>query len=1203
MNVEQHARSWIRGGSLRFVAAGCVLALSATASAQNLYWDGNGTTAGAGNTTALLNRTWGTFAAWNDDPTGGAGTFSTATANTNDLYFVAGPSATSGNVAYVVTVSGAQVANSLNFQASGGTTISGGTSITLGDGTPGSGGITRPQFAFGSTAQGSVAISTAIILNNSQTWTNNATANMGLTGGVNLNGSALTMSGTGNTGFDNTANIISGAGGITFNGTARLTLGGGGTIPAHTYSGDTNLNGGVTMFSGNTGNLSPNSNININGGILESYWTGGLTRVLGSGANQLRITGGESGFSMNGANGATFNLGASVTWGSTDFNPTKFVLQSAASQNNSSVTFSTAINLSGADRTVIANSGAVGTATSTLSGNITNSTGTAGLIKEGAGLLNLSGTNTYNGGTTISAGTLAFGSIASMPSSGAVAVSSGAALGIELGSAGDWTTGTSGVGTLGGLLAGLGGAGSSTVSYAGDVGLRLNVAATSTYGGVIANPSGSTSLALTKVGNSALTLSNTNTYTGGTNVAVGQLTLGHATDTLPNAGAVTINGGTLALGANSDTVGAVTLVSGTMSSTTGVLTASSVNAQSGTISARLGGSGTLTKSTSGAIVLSGNNNLNFTGDVFLNGGTVNGMGAGTYQGFGTGLVTVNNITFSTNAAPIIANDIRFNPGGTLIITRPAGATPNFTFTGDVELAGNAIYTSGVSTTSANAVFSGDISQSGGARSLTINGTAFGQSTTLSGNNSFSGGLTLSSATILNINSATALGTGTFTVGAAATLNNTSGSPITLSANNVQAYNSNFSFTGTNDLNMGTGNFTYSGTRTITVNGGKLTIGGNNTGGAQGTVKAGAGTLALLGAASINTGANTINAGVLEVGTISNGSSPSSLGNQTSAAASLVFGAPAATLRYVGSSNTTTNRSFTMSSGVGGGATIESSGNGTLSFDNAVALAYGTAAQTRTLTLGGTNTGNNTFGKVLANNTSGATSLVKAGAGRWVLNQANTYTGGTTVTGGTLVVNNTTGSGTGTGSVIIDALATLGGNGTISGATTIDGFHAPGNSPGIQTFGGGLTYNGTSTLTWELIDNTAATLDRGVDYDGVNVTGGAFQLVTGAEIDLAFGGTVDFLDTFWSTDQEWLVVDLSGGATASDTNLFAIGSITGGANYNPSLGTFGIERKPGSNSADSVYLTWVAVPEPGTVALAAVGLIGLGLAARRRFDRP
>ena len=48
--------------------------------------------------------------------------------------------------------------------------------------------------------------------------------------------------------------------------------------------------------------------------------------------------------------------------------------------------------------------------TSTMSGVIRNTTGTAGLIKTGVGTLTLTAANTYNGDTTISAGTLSIGS-------------------------------------------------------------------------------------------------------------------------------------------------------------------------------------------------------------------------------------------------------------------------------------------------------------------------------------------------------------------------------------------------------------------------------------------------------------------------------------------------------------------------------------------------------------------------------------------------------------------------------------------------------------------------------------------------------------------------------------------------------------------------------------------------------------------------
>jgi autotransporter-associated beta strand protein len=65
--------------------------------------------------------------------------------------------------------------------------------------------------------------------------------------------------------------------------------------------------------------------------------------------------------------------------------------------------------------------------------------------------------------------------------------------------------------------------------------------------------------------------------------------------------------------------------------------------------------------------------------------------------------------------------------------------------------------------------------------------------------------------------------------------------------------------------------------------------------------------------------------------------------------------------------------------------------------------YGTGNQPRLLTFGGTNTGANTFGKVLANNTL-ATSVTKTGAGTWILDQVNTYSGATNVNQGIFSIN-------------------------------------------------------------------------------------------------------------------------------------------------------------------------------------------------------
>src|SRR4029077_12309413 len=49
----------------------------------------------------------------------------------------------------------------------------------------------------------------------------------------------------------------------------------------------------------------------------------------------------------------------------------------------------------------------------------------------------------------------------------------------------------------------------------------------------------------------------------------------------------------------------------------------------------------------------------------------------------------------------------------------------------------------------------------------------------------------------------------------------------------------------------------------------------------------------------------------------------------------------------------------------------------------------------TLTLNGSNTGNNSLNGIIANGTAtGGVAIVKSGSGTWILGNANTYTGGT-----------------------------------------------------------------------------------------------------------------------------------------------------------------------------------------------------------------
>src|SRR5262249_40501089 len=145
-----------------------------------------------------------------------------------------------------------------------------------------------------------------------------------------------------------------------------------------------------------------------------------------------------------------------------------------------------------------------------------------------------------------------------------------------------------------------------------------------------------------------------------------------------------------------------------------------------------------------------------------------------------------------------------------------------------------------------------------------------------------------------------------------------------------------------------------------------------------------------------------------------------------------------TLQYTGAGGTT-DRLFTLGPGGGG---LDASGSGAINFAgngagsaNAVAFSQDTPA---TFKLSGSNTGSNTFAPVIADpdaNSTYKTSVVKDGAGTWVLTNANTYTGGTTLNGGAFKANNATGSATGTGPVTVNATASFGGSGFVGGPVT------------------------------------------------------------------------------------------------------------------------------------------------------------------------
>ena len=233
--------------------------------------------------------------------------------------------------------------------------------------------------------------------------------------------------------------------------------------------------------------------------------------------------------------------------------------------------------------------------------------------------------------------------------------------------------------------------------------------------------------------------------------------------------------------------------------------------------------------------------------------------------------------------------------------------------------------------------------------------------------------------------------------------------------------------------------------------------------------------------------------------------------------------------------------------------------------------------------------------------SGLNDVTKVGPGTLVFSGNNTYAGTTTVTAGTLVVNGDQAAAT--GAMTVAAGATLAGSGVIGGDTTVAGIHTPGNSPGIQTVDGNLTYEAGSTVVWELINDTV--LGRGTNYDGINVTG-TLSFSGSTSLDLVFnlaGSGVSWSDSFWDSNHTetngWLVYQ--GAASLANFENLAIN----GTDWADGTGAMFQTARPGAafglyQDGSDVYLTYaVAVPEPSTLILAGLGLAAAAIIRRRR----
>jgi autotransporter-associated beta strand protein len=1120
----------------------------------------------------------------------------------------------------------------------------------------------------------------------------------------------LTITGTGNT-LISAALVNGGAGASVLQklGTGTLTL----SATGNAYTGGTNINlgtltlgasnvlpgtGAVTVSATSTGSAI----LNLDGfsdtiGALNLGGTGG---VVGS-VNQVTTGAG------------TLTLGGNVTVTSTGNWTSPALISGTLALGGTSRTF-TVNNSNGTDVDL------------DLQATVTGTSGNS-VTKAGAGVMLMTSTGgTWGGGTVVSAGEIRLGASNVIPNTGTVTLNGGGSSILNLNGFSDTIAAL----TLGGTGNGAGsvyqvntGAGtltlggtvtvSSTANAVGSV-ISGNVAlgASRTFAvsdspaavdlDLTAAVTGTATASFTKTGAGVLAISSTaNSWGGGTVVSAGELRSG-ASNVIPDAGTVTLNGsGSSILNLNgfSDTIGILTLggtgnaagsvyqvntgagtltLGGTLSVTSTanavgstisgnldlggnrtISVADSPASADLTVSALVSGAFTLTKTGSGALLLSNASN-SYTGATTISGGIMSiaadgALGtapvtptAGHLTLNGGGLNTSANLTLATNRGVTLGASggaLLPNLGTTLTINSAIDGVGGLTLNGtggDLVLSGAGSNTyAGVTTVTAGAL---TLSKSGGA--LAIANPAVGSKVT---------------ANIL-VNGGSLIWGGNDQIGDNSFINVTSG---TVNFNNRNETLFNLANSG-GSINYGTGDITIedptwsAGSNTVSgnttfgfldISGGTNNVTGTSGGGA-GQLTIGTGTTSgpLTFSGSNNTPTLNLNSDDTTAGRLRFRAGSSielqftGTGTSTGLIASTGVGANAGEVDLNGSTRTFnigdaagSAVDMTISAKiVGTGAGITKTGAGTLSlsgnntYDGGTNLNAGVVQVNSAGALGSTGTisfGGGTLQYTAANTTdysarfstaasqaisidtngqnvtfasnltSSGGNLAKTGVGTLELTGDNTYDLGTTVgAGGALLINNTTGSATGTGNV---TTPTLGGSGSIVSSAT------------------------SASVVVQNILNVGNVGDIGGQDLAINLTGGSSSInLSGAALnfDLWTDFTSGAANAFPASDLLNLnagSIDITGGtlnvsALANIGNTWAFNTTWQLFNWNAvtPTGTFSSLNLPDLTSWDALaewdttnlYTTGtiqvILVPEPSRAMLLLLGLLSLGFRRRR-----
>lgn len=1067
-----------------------------------------------------------------------------------------------------------------------------------------------------------------------------------LTAATAINGAGQTVTFGGNATVTVTG-IIGTVGGAVIkenNGTAIFTV-------ANTYTGGTTITAGAINIR-NASSLGTSGTITVNsGGTLQLENNITVTRVL----------------NINGVGTSTSGAIRSVS--GTNIISSTIQLNGASRINvdAGTLTLSNATSVNATNQNLTAG-GAAGILA--VSGGLSIGSGT--LTKDGAGTMTLAVASTYTGNTTISAGIVTFANINAFGTSGTVSVTGSGSLQLSgnitfarpLSISSTASTGAirsvSGTNFISSTVTIIGNnarintdAGTLTLTNGNSItGSNLTLvvggAGNTTFNGTLTQGTGG----LTKDGAGTATLAVPNSFTGTTTLSAGTLVYG--TNNILATGNLTVTGGTLNIGAFSDTVNIFTVNGGTVTGT-GIIYSIGDYSFSGTatINVRLGGTAGLNKIGGGTTTLTGANT--FTGQVWIQNGTLsvsslnrvvggtptsnlgapttstNGMirfgvgssdgtllytgtgetsdrlfelaggngGNGTLQHDGSGILTLTgnvvsnavgtSIFFlqgSNTGNNIFSGEIEENTGtgataftksgaGTWILTRTNGYLGNSTINnGVLRLEANGALGQGSLITISGNTTSLQLAPTVGTitlqQDITISGSfASGAIRNINANNVLQGIVSLTNTTRINADADTlrytatpisirssndvtnrtlTLGgsghhvvsgelnngtTGAFTKDGAGALRmygtrangtittNTAGCQIILMGNNLLPNNLVTLNTSTtldlNGYNASIGRLAGAGTVTTSVSANcTLTIDNNsgvNNPSYSGVMQDGSGVLHLrkLGpntqiitsTGSTFTGTTYIEGGELTVGSLTNYGANSSLGRGTAAVPITINGG---TLTY----NSTTSRSTDRLISLTGSAILNQTNSGTITYNGNL------TGTNQNLELQANSSRTATYSGIIS---LGTGTLTKQNPGLWILSGANSYSGTTTVSAGELRIGNA--GAIPSGSPVVNnsllnlngfsiTMASLSGTDTtaevrsnVAGAVAV----TFSNTTGDFTYMGRLL-NGTGTLS--IVKGGAYTQRVGGNnsYTGsTTINAGVFKAVSATAISSASAFTV------------------------------------------------------------------------------------------------